>query len=192
MATSELFKTPKPERVIKKILDIATHEGDLVVDFFSGSGTTAAVAMKMKRQFIAVEQMDYIETFTLPRLVEVTKGEQGGVSKDVGWKGGSGFIYCELAVANQPSLTPLKRRQQLKSLQRSGQICRRSFLVLSCQSKAIDESKDEFANLSLADQKRFLVEVLDKNMLYVPASEIDDQAYAIPEADKAVNKKFFG
>ena len=57
--------------------------------------------MKMKRQFIAVEQMDYIETFTLPRLVEVTKGEQGGVSKDVGWKGGSGFIYCELAVANQ-------------------------------------------------------------------------------------------
>lgn len=193
MATSELFKTPKPERVIKKILDIATHEGDLVVDFFSGSGTTAAVAMKMKRQFIAVEQMDYIETFTLPRLVEVTKGEQGGVSKDVGWKGGSGFIYCELAVANQAFVDAIEAAATTEELAKIwADMQEKAFLSYRVNPKAIDESKDEFANLSLADQKRFLVEVLDKNMLYVPASEIDDQAYAIPEADKAVNKKFFG
>lgn len=193
MATSELFKTPKPERVIKKILDIATHEGDLVVDFFSGSGTTAAVAMKMKRQFIAVEQMDYIETFTLPRLVEVTKGEQGGVSKDVGWKGGSGFIYCELAVANQAFVDAIEAAATTEDLAKIwSDMQEKAFLSYRVNPKAIDESKNEFANLSLADQKRFLVEVLDKNMLYVPASEIDDQAYAIPEAEKAVNKKFFG
>lgn len=193
MATSELFKTPKPERVIKKILDIATHEGDLVVDFFSGSGTTAAVAMKMKRQFIAVEQMDYIETFTLPRLVEVAKGEQGGVSKDVGWKGGSGFIYCELAVANQAFIDAIEAAATTEDLAKIwADMQEKAFLSYRVNPKAIDETKDEFANLSLADQKRFLVEVLDKNMLYVPASEIDDQAYAIPEADKAVNKKFFG
>lgn len=191
--TSELFKTPKPERVIKKILDIATHEGDLVVDFFSGSGTTAAVAMKMKRQFIAVEQMDYIETFTLPRLVQVAKGEQGGVSKDVGWKGGSGLIYCELAVANQTFVDVIEAAATNEELAKIwADMQEKAFLSYRVNPKAIDESKDDFAKLSLADQKRFLVEVLDKNMLYVPASEIDDQAYAISETDKAVNKKFFG
>jgi adenine-specific DNA-methyltransferase len=193
MATSELFKTPKPERVIKKILDIATHEGDLVVDFFSGSGTTAAVAMKMKRQFIAVEQMDYIETFTLPRLVEVTRGEQGGVSKDVGWKGGSGFIYCELARANQAFVDAIEAAGTTEELAKIwADMQEKAFLSYRVNPKVIDESKDDFAKLSQADQKRFLVEVLDKNMLYVPQSEIDDRAYAIPEADKAVNKKFFG
>lgn len=193
MATSELFKTPKPERVIKKILEIATHEGDLVVDFFSGSGTTAAVAMKMKRQFIAVEQMDYIETFTLPRLVQVSMGEQGGISKDVDWKGGGGFVYCELAQANQVFVTAVQNAKSSEELQAVWvQMQEKAFLSYRVNPKAIDESKSEFTALSLADQKRLLVEVLDKNMLYVPVSEIDDKTYGIADADKALNKKFFG
>jgi adenine-specific DNA-methyltransferase len=99
--TSELFKTPKPEKVIQKIISISTIEGDYVLDYFSGSGTTAATAMKMNRKFIAVEQMDYIETFTIPRLQKVIAGEKGGITKDVDWKGGGSFTYCELAQANQ-------------------------------------------------------------------------------------------
>lgn len=190
--TSELFKTPKPERVIKKILDIASHEGDLVMDFFSGSGTTAAVAMKMKRQFIAVEQMDYIETFTLPRLVQVSKGEQGGISKEVKWAGGGSFVYCELAQANQVFVDVIEKAttvEELKAVWTDMQ--EKAFLSYRVNPKAVDESKSEFEKLSLADQKRFLIEVLDKNMLYVPASEIDDKSYAISDADKALNKKFF-
>lgn len=190
--TSELFKTPKPERVIKKIIDISTHEGDLVMDFFSGSGTTAAVAMKMKRKFIAIEQMDYIQTFTLPRLVEVVKGEQCGISKDVKWAGGSEFIYCELAQANQffvDAIQSATSSEELLAIWNTMQ--EKAFLSYRVNPKSFDQSKNEFFELRLADQKKFLVETLDKNMLYVPLSEIDDATYEISEADKALNKKFF-
>lgn len=191
--TSELFKTPKPERVIKKIIDISTHEGDLVMDFFSGSGTTAAVAMKMKRKFIAIEQMDYIETFTLPRLIEVVKGDQGGISKDAKWAGGSEFVYCELAQANQvfvDAIQSAKSAEELLAIWNTMQ--EKAFLSYRVNPKAFDDSKNEFVELSLADQKKFLIETLDKNMLYVPLSEIDDETYEISDADKSLNKKFFG
>ncbi|HCB1595159.1 TPA: site-specific DNA-methyltransferase [Citrobacter farmeri] len=193
LPTSDLFKTPKPERVIKKIVDISTHEGDLVMDFFSGSGTTAAVAMKMKRQFIAIEQMDYIQTFTLPRLVEVVNGEKGGISKDVGWTGGSEFIYCELAQANQEFIEAIqsaKSSDELLTIWSTMQD--KAFLSYRVNPKAFDESKTEFTELSIEDQRKFLIETLDKNMLYVPLSEIDDETYSISDADKALNKKFFG
>src|SRR5690606_37871353 len=76
-------------------------EGDLVLDFFMGSATTQAVAMKMNRQFIGIEQMDYIETVSIPRLKKVIEGEQGGITKDVQWTGGGSFIYAELYELNQ-------------------------------------------------------------------------------------------
>lgn len=193
MPTSELFKTPKPEKVIKKILSIATFEGDLVVDFFSGSATTAAVAMKMKRQFIAVEQMDYIETFGLPRLKLVTAGEQGGVSKELEWNGGAKFIYCELAQGNQvfaDAIRKAKTSAELLEVWRTMQ--EKAFLSYKVNPKVIDETKSDFESLSLNDQKRFLTEVLDKNMLYVPYSEIEDKTWGISAEDKALNKQFYG
>ncbi|RWZ50136.1 site-specific DNA-methyltransferase [Halobacillus fulvus] len=82
---SASFSTPKPERLIKQILSLTTDEGDIVLDFFMGSATTQAVSHKMKRQYIGVEQMDYINQFSVPRLRKVIEGEQGGVSEDVGW-----------------------------------------------------------------------------------------------------------
>lgn len=193
MATSDLFKTPKPERVIKKVLSISTHENDLVVDFFSGSATTAAVAMKMKRRFIAVEQMDYIETFGLPRLKSVTEGEQGGISKEVEWKGGGKFIYCELAQGNQvfvEAVTKAKTTDELQAVWAAMQ--EKAFLSYKVNPKVIDETKSDFEGLSIQDQKRFLIEVLDKNMLYVPYSEIDDESWGISAEDKALNKQFYG
>lgn len=193
MPTSALFKTPKPEKVIKKILSIATREGDLVVDFFSGSATTAAVAMKMKRRFIAVEQMDYIETFGLPRLKLVTEGEQGGVSKELGWTGGGKFIYCELAQGNQvfvDAVNKAKTSEELLEVWKTMQ--EKAFLSYKVNPKIIDETKSDFESLSLKDQKRFLIEVLDKNMLYVPYSEIEDKTWGISAEDKALNKQFYG
>jgi adenine-specific DNA-methyltransferase len=96
MGKSDVFATPKPERLIKRILDIATNPGDLVLDSFLGSGTTAAVAHKMGRRWIGIEQGEHARSHCLPRLVKVVKGEQGGVSKELDWKGGGGFRYYKL------------------------------------------------------------------------------------------------
>ncbi|WP_053941133.1 site-specific DNA-methyltransferase, partial [Helicobacter ailurogastricus] len=82
---NKIFATPKPESLLKRIIEIATQEGDLVMDFFAGSGTTLAVAHKMKRRWVGVEQMDYIESVTKKRLEKVIEGEQGGVSKALEW-----------------------------------------------------------------------------------------------------------
>jgi len=90
------FPTPKPERLIQRILYIATKPGDLVLDSFLGSGTTAAVAQKMDRSFIGIEMGDHAVTHCVPRLRKVIEGEQGGISEDVNWKGGGGFRFYKL------------------------------------------------------------------------------------------------
>lgn len=91
------FSTPKPERLIERILTLGSNEGDLVLDSFLGSGTTAAVAHKMGRRWIGIELGDHCYTHCLPRLKAVVDGEQGGVSKSVNWQGGGGFKFYELA-----------------------------------------------------------------------------------------------
>lgn len=90
------FITPKPEKLIQRILEIATNPGDLVLDSFLGSGTTAAVAHKMGRRLIGVEMGDHAQTHCAARLRKVIDGEQGGISKDVNWQGGGGFRFCRL------------------------------------------------------------------------------------------------
>jgi len=92
-----VFATPKPERLIERILTLATNEGDIVLDSFLGSGTTAAVAHKMNRRWIGIELEKTCYTHCIPRLKKVIDGEQGGISKNVGWKGGGGFKFYELA-----------------------------------------------------------------------------------------------
>lgn len=93
------FATPKPERLLQRILHIATNPGDLVLDSFLGSGTTAAVAQKMGRRWIGVEMGDHARTHCALRLKKVIEGEQGGISSDVGWQGGGGFRFCTLGAA---------------------------------------------------------------------------------------------
>lgn len=93
---SDPFSTPKPEKLLKRILDIATNEGDLVFDSFLGSGTTAAVAHKMGRHYIGIEMGPHAVTHCAPRLRKVIEGEQGGISESVGWKGGGGFQFMRL------------------------------------------------------------------------------------------------
>lgn len=93
------FATPKPERLVQRILHIATNPGDLVLDSFLGSGTTAAVAHKMGRRWIGIEMGDHARTHCALRMQKVIEGEQGGISKDVGWEGGGGFRFCTLGQA---------------------------------------------------------------------------------------------
>ncbi|GAB7023791.1 site-specific DNA-methyltransferase [Salidesulfovibrio brasiliensis] len=90
------FDTPKPERLIKRILHVSTTPGDIVLDSFLGSGTTAAVAHKMDRNYIGIEMGEHAETHCLPRLKKVIDGEQGGISEALAWEGGGSFRYCQL------------------------------------------------------------------------------------------------
>lgn len=93
------FDTPKPERLIKRVLELSTQPGDLVLDSFLGSGTTAAVAHKMGRRYIGIEMGKHARTHCLPRLLKVIEGEQGGISKMMDWNGGGGFSLYTLGPA---------------------------------------------------------------------------------------------
>lgn len=94
-----VFGTPKPEKLIERVLTIATNENDFVLDSFLGSGTTAAVALKMNRKFLAVEIGEHAKTHCIERLKKVISGEQGGISKTVKWNGGGGFQFLQLGTA---------------------------------------------------------------------------------------------
>jgi len=93
------FATPKPERLIERVITLSTNAGDLVLDSFLGSGTTAAVAHKMGRRYIGIEMGEQAKTHCVVRLKKVIDGEQGGISKAVGWKGGGGFRFFTLGDA---------------------------------------------------------------------------------------------
>ncbi len=93
------FTTPKPERLLQRIVHLSTNPGDLVLDSFLGSGTTAAVAHKMGRRYIGIEMGEHAETHCAPRLRKVIEGEQGGISETVDWQGGGGFRFYRLGAA---------------------------------------------------------------------------------------------
>ncbi|WP_045500365.1 DNA methyltransferase, partial [Vibrio hyugaensis] len=191
--TSELFSTPKPERVIKKILDISTKDGDLVLDFFAGSGTTAAVALKMKRQVICIEQMDYISEFTIERMKQVIQGEQSGISKDVNWQGGGSFVYCELAELASKYSDRVEQAQSSEELISIwDELKESSNLSYKVDPKQFDKNVNSFNELSFENQQRFLIEAIDKNQLYVNYSDIDDESNGISEQDKKLNQMFYG
>ncbi len=137
-----LKKGKKPERLLQRIIEMSTNENDIVMDFHLGSGTTCAVAHKMKRRYIGIEQMDYIEDLAVRRLTNVINSDKSGVSKTLNWKGGGSFVYAEL--------------------------------------KTIDTFKDTPINK------------LNKNMQYLPISEIEDEEYGISQEEITLNKKFYG
>lgn len=203
---TEFRNGKKPEVWISQIMEFATAPNDLVLDFHLGSGTTAAVAHKMGRRYIGVEQMDYIENITVERLKKVIgkniqkdgkmfeelEYDQSGISKTVNWQGGGNFVYCELNRANQTFIDQIQSAKTGDDLQTIWQdMQKRAFLSYKINPKTIDANTSEFKTLSFEDRQRFLIEVLDKNMLYVPYSEIDDVTYAVPDEDKALNRQFF-
>jgi adenine-specific DNA-methyltransferase len=187
-----IFSTPKPERLLQRVLHLGSDESDIVCDFFLGSGTTAAVAHKMGRRYIGIEQMDYVEDVTKKRLKKVIEGEQGGISKEVEWNGGGSFVYAELKKANQLWVDEIQTAKNEKTLAAIWEKMKeKAFISYKVNPKEIDENAEEFSKLSLNDQKRFLIEVLDKNLLYVNYSEMDDADFAVSEKDKELNRSFY-
>jgi adenine-specific DNA-methyltransferase len=188
----ELKSGKKPEELLKRIIEMTTLKGDLVLDFFMGTGTTCAVAHKMGRQYIGVEQLDYGENSAVVRLKNVINGDPTGISKEVGWKGGGDFVYLELMKWNENFVEKIlfaKTKDELKKLWAT--MKKKAFLSYKVDIKTINEHAKDFEDLSIEGQKRFLLECLDKNHLYVNYSEIDDEEYGVSEEDKKLNREFY-
>lgn len=182
----------KPEELIKRILDLTTDEGDIVLDFFAGTGTTAAVAAKMNRQYITIEQMDYIEELTIKRLNNVINGDTKGISEQVEWQGGGSFVYCELAKLNQTIVEEIESATDDVTLSDIyGRMVKSGFISYKVNPAVIDAAADDYAALSLDDKKKFLMEILDKNLLYVNYCDIDDEEFGISNEDKTFTRSFY-
>lgn len=185
----------KPEHLMYRIIDMSTNEKDIVLDYHIGSGTTGAVAQKMNRQYIGIEQMDYIDTITVERLNSVIKGEQGGVSKDLNWSGGGSFFKLELAKNNQKAKEDIQECKSYKELlSYFDELYTKYFLHYNVRIKEFKEviSKEEnFKKLPLVKQQEIFCRMLDNNQLYVNASEIEDARYNISKEDIALTKNFY-
>ncbi len=180
----------KPERLIKDILEIATQENDLVLDFFAGSGTTCAVAHKMKRRYIGIEQMDYIETITKERLKKVIEGEQGGISKKCGFKGGGSFVYAELKEVNlEIKKQILNAKSASECLKIFNDLNKRILKRADCETDHINS--EEFQNLDLKEQQEICCKLLDSNEDYLNLGDIDEDAWEIDKATKKYNEIFY-
>ncbi|GAA9571342.1 hypothetical protein HpHA50_25840 [Helicobacter pylori] len=187
---NKVFNNPKPEALISRILEVSTNENDLVLDFFAGSGTTCAVAHKMKRRYIGIEQMDYIETITKERLKKVIEGEQGGISKKCDFKGGGSFVYAELKEVN------LEVKKQILNAKSAGE-CLKIFNDLNerflkrADCKIGEIHSEEFQNLDLNEQKRIYCALLDANEDYLNLGDMDEDAWGIDEITKKYNEIFY-
>lgn len=186
------FESPKPESLLERILKISTQEGDIVLDFHAGSGTTGAVAHKMGRQYILVEQMDYIENITLERLKKVIAGEQGGVSKAVNWQGGGDFVYLELKKLNQLFIDKITKAIDTNELILIKQeILEKGFIDYKLDVNNLKKDDKDFSELTLEEQKEFLKTILDKNQLYVNYSEREDTLFNCTEEEIQISEDFY-
>jgi len=182
----------KAEHLIYRIIDMSTKETDIVLDFQLGSGTTAAVAHKMNRQYIGVEQMDYIETVAVERLKKVIAGEQGGISKSTNWQGGSSFVYLELKKYNEIFVEQIQEAQHTETLlQIWEQMKDKSFLNYNIDIQEQEKHIEDFKQDTLENQKALLLKLLDLNQLYVNQSSLNDPDFECTEEEKKVTKDFY-
>lgn len=182
----------KSEKILRMVAELATEKNDIVLDFFMGSGTTAAVAHKMGRQYIGIEQMDYIKTISVERLKKVVSGEQGGVSKVVEWKGGGEFVYAELKQHNEKFIGEIEIAADHNALVKIWKRMKgEAFLHYLVVMKDFDAHVDEFKQLSLNEQKQCLLEVLDKNQLYVNLSSLGDKDHNCSSDEKKITNNFY-
>ncbi|TAD99980.1 MAG: site-specific DNA-methyltransferase [Bacteroidetes bacterium] len=186
------FTNPKPEKLLKRIIEIATQKNDLVLDFFAGSGTSGAVAHKMNRQYILIEQMDYIHDLIEARLKKVIGGEEGGISKAVHWQGGGEFVYVELKKNNETFMEQIQQANSIDELLQIWETIKtKSYLDYNVDLKKQAETMNEFKAFPLEKQKQLLAELLDKNQLYVNLSSINDTDFAICAEDKQITRDFY-
>ena len=171
---------------------MTTVENDIILDFHLGSGTTAAVAHKMNRRYIGMEQIDTQIELIKKRLKDVIKGDDNNISKKYNWKGGGSFVYAELMQFNQKYIALIEvaeTKEQLINIWNEMQDT--AFLSYQFDKKTFNERLDAFKTAPIEDMKQYLIEVLDKNQLYVNYSEINDETFNVSQEDKELNKQFY-
>lgn len=183
----------KPEKLMRRLIEMFTKKGDLVLDFFSGSATTLAVAMKLDRLFLGIEQMDYIDNISVKRLVNVVNGDKTGISSEVDWQGGGSFVYTELMEKNQGYLNDLQKAQTVPELMSVyGRMKENADIDFRLDLDKFEKEIEQFT--SLDDRRRELVRILDKNQLYYNYANIDDENVRdlLSDSDYHFNKSFYG
>jgi len=188
----------KPELLLARLITMFTNKSDIVLDFFSGSGTTVSVSHKMERQYIGIEQLDYGDNGFITRLLNVIGGESSGISRQLCWKGGGNFVYCELLRFNEKFIERIlgtNKSEDLIGIWKD--VAAKSFLNWYINPLVPEDAINDFKEIGrqengLEKQKKLLLELLDKNQLYVNLSEIDDEQFNISEEDKALNRAFYG
>lgn len=179
------FSHPKHTNLIKYILKF-TNEGDIILDFFAGSATTAQAILDINdeelehRQFIIIEQMDYVDKSTKRILKVILKNEKDN------------FIFCELMKFNKEAMEKINMANDTTTLLKLWkEMCEKYFLDYNVEVKKFNDNIKEFKELQIGDQKKVLIEMLNKNQLYVNLSEINDSDFKISDEDKELNKKFY-
>ncbi len=183
----------KPEKLIKQIFELSTEAGDIVLDYHLGCGTTCAVAHKMDLKYIGCEQLDYGQNDSVVRLNNVINGDTTGISAAVNWQGGGSFVYCELSKLNQKYVDDIQTAATDADIVTIWQeMLKTGFISCKVNPKDIDMEDVAFTELSIDDKKRFLMELLDKNQLYVNYCDMEDETFAVSDADKAFTNSFYG
>ncbi|WP_435796754.1 site-specific DNA-methyltransferase [Streptococcus thermophilus] len=185
----------KPERLLGKIIEMATEPNDLVLDFFGGSGSTAAATLKLGRNFISIEQMESQVSLEIERLKNVIDGsDQNGLSSDVNWQGGGSFVYAELFPKNMSYLQDVIHAKNLDELK---SVYERMLAGTDTTEPADISFRADLSKIDwmegFDENKRLLVKLLDKNGLYYNYSEIDDKNVRdlISDEDYTFNKNFY-
>lgn len=199
LSATEIIKNfgigQKPEKLIERILEVSSQEGDLILDFFAGSGTTLAVAHKMKRQYIGIEQIERHFEICIERLKKVIEGEQGGISKKIDWTGGGEFINFELAKYNETAKEKIinaKNYEEIKNY--FEEICDKFFLRYNLNIKEFEEKiieSEEFKNLDFEKQKEIFIKLLDPNQMYINYSNMEDKKYKLNKKDIELTREFY-
>ena len=185
------FSFPKPESLLYFLIDISTAAGDIVLDFCVGSGTTAAVAHKMHRRWIGIEQMDYIETISKERLRKVIDGEQGGISKSVNWQGGGSFVYFELKKYNQAFVDRITEAASIPEIEEIYEDMQKNAFLKFWFDKKEFEKDENFRKLDFYERKQKLVDILDENQFYLNFAEMEDSKYRVSADEKTLTRRFY-
>jgi len=185
------FATPKPEKLIKRIIDLSTKENDIVLDFFLGSGTTTAVAHKMKRRYVGIDQMDYIESVAVKRMELVIGGEDGGISQEVNWAGGGDFIFCELAKQNQKYVERvLKGKNKEVIIKAIEEISKVHSISYRYEKLNTGLKNINFSELNIEDLRKLAMDIIEFNHLYINYSEIEDKEFDFKKNQIEINNQF--
>ena len=186
-----VFDYPKSEDLIKKIIEISTKENDTVLDYHLGSGTTCAVAHKMGRRYIGIEQMNYVEDISVKRLSKVIEGEQTGISKAVNWKGGGSFVYCELLENVNLIINKINLATENNILEVKEEVYSDERIIPYVTREELKKADENFRYLSLEEKKMALINIVDKNKLYVNYSDIEDETFEMTKNDKKFSESFY-